>query len=327
MKNGILNQGLTIGVILAFIQYAQSLFEPIRNLSDRFTVVQAAFTSIERMQELLDEPVEIKDLIDTVNGERSTVNGVCLYKDSVDLSPPTVDHLIVFSNVSFKYSSNDDHWVLRDLSFELKQGQRIAIVGRTGSGKSTIIKLLTRLYEPQQGSILINGIDINQYKQSDLREMVAVIHQDSYIFAGDLEANLCLGRDVSKLNMDLARPFLAAAPNLNADIVLSERGANISSGEEQVLNFARAVITNPPILVLDEATAKIDLKTERQIQRAMKEFLRNKTAIIIAHRLETIRNCDLILCLDSSSIVESGTHDELMQKHGVYRRLIEASEI
>lgn len=306
-----LNNGLTIGMILAFIQYAQSLFEPIRNLSDRFTVVQAAFTSIERMQELLDEPIEIND---PIIGQKSPV--------ITDAYP-----LIVFSNISFKYDTEDDHWVLHNLNFQVKQGQKIAIVGRTGSGKSTIIKLLTKLYEPEEGSIQINGINIKEYKQSDLREMIAVIHQDSYIFAGDLEANVCLGREASKLNMNIAKPFLSAAPNLNEDILLSERGGNISSGEEQVLNFARAVITDPPILIMDEATAKIDLKTERKIQKAMKEFLRNKTAIIIAHRLETIRNCDVILCLDSGQIVESGTHDELMQKHGVYRKLIEAHEI
>ncbi len=297
---------LTIGVILAFIQYAQSLFEPIRNLSDRFTVVQSAFTSIERMQELLDEPIEINDPL----GDQQL--------------PLIASPVIEFKNVSFKYSSEDDHWVLNDLSFQVKQGQRVAIVGRTGSGKSTIIKLLTRLYEVQQGSIQINGIDIKDYKQNDLREMVAVIHQDSYIFAGDLEENIRLGRNPSKLNMNLVKPFLDAAPNLSLNTVLSERGVNISSGEEQVLNFARAIVTDPPILVLDEATAKIDLKTEKRIQNAMKEFLQNKTAIIIAHRLETIRNCDVIFCLDSGRIVESGTHDELMQKQGAYRKLIEA---
>ncbi len=142
-----------------------------------------------------------------------------------------------------------------------------------------------------------------------------------------MEENIRLGRDTTKLNIDIVKPFLKAAPNLSLNTVLSERGANISSGEEQVLNFARAVVTDPPILVLDEATAKIDLKTERQIQNAMKGFLENKTAIFIAHRLETIRNCDVILCLESGQIVESGSHDELMQKHGVYRKLIEADEI
>ncbi len=304
-----LNQSLTMGMIVAFIQYAQSLFEPIRNLSDRFTVVQSAFTSIERMQELLAEPEEIKDPISTIDAQASAT---------------TANPIIEFSNVSFKYSTEDSHWILRGLNFKVEPGQKVALVGRTGSGKSTIIKLLTRLYEVQEGAIKVNGIDIRDYKQHELREMITVIHQDSYIFAGDLESNISLGRDVSKLDMNLAKPFLKAAPNLSADIQLSERGVNISSGEEQVLNFARAVVTNPPVLVLDEATAKIDLKTEKQIQTAMQEFLQGKTAVIIAHRLETIRKCDLILCLDHGRIVESGTHEELMFKNGVYKKLIDA---
>lgn len=275
--------GLTIGIILAFIQYAQSLFEPIRNLSDRFTIVQSAFTAIERMKQLLDEPIEIKD-------------GTIDHIDSKNLT-------IEFKDVWFKYDIHEDsHWILKGLSFKVEPGQKVAIIGRTGSGKSTIIKLLTRLYEPQRGEILIGGINIQDLKQSTLRELIAVVHQDSYIFAGDLDANINLNRDPAKLNTSLAKAFLELAPKLDSKISLSERGANISAGEEQVINFARAVVTNPPILVLDEATSSVDVSTEKQIQKSLQEFLQNKTAIIIAHRLETTKFCDLVLKIKNGKL-------------------------
>lgn len=286
------NSGLiSVGIILAFLQYAQSLFEPIRSLSDRSAVILSAFTSIKRIEELLDEEPEIKDSEKTIE---------------LNLQVQENIPLIEFDNVWFKYDScrdllhqgetKTDDWVLQGLSFKIYKGQKVAIVGRTGAGKSTIIKLLTRLYEPNKGSIKINGTDIREFKQSELRAKLAVIHQDSYIFAGDLEQNVKLNRDESRLDMDFVAPLIELSKqDLNKE--LSERASNISSGEQQVINFARALVTKPEILILDEATAKIDLKTEALIKKTVEDYLKNKTAIIIAHRLDTIKGSDLILRL------------------------------
>lgn len=278
---------VTIGVVLAFLQYSQQLFEPIRNLSERFTVIQSAFTAAERIKQLIDEPIEIKDGSLSLQVEPSNsgkTEGVILNECEKSRNP-----LIEFKDLWFRYSKDTD-WILKDLSFKIFKGEKVAITGRTGSGKSTIIKLLTRLYEAEKGSIKVCGIDIKDLKQDDLREFVAVIHQDSYVFAGDLESNIKLGRE--NLDLEIAKPFLEAS-KLELDTELDNRASNISAGEGQVLNFARAVVSNPEILVLDEATASIDIETEKQIQNSLEEFLNNdKTAIVIAHRLNTVEFCD-----------------------------------
>ncbi|MBT6843961.1 MAG: ABC transporter ATP-binding protein [Candidatus Melainabacteria bacterium] len=295
---------LTIGMILAFIQYSQALFEPIRNLSDRFTVIQSAFTAIERMRELLDEPIGIKDRY----GEEKRSDDAatqCIDNDSqLDggaLRARNDDKLIKFNHVCFQYQ--DKTPVLNDVSFEVEQGQKIAIIGKTGSGKSTVIKLLTRLYELDQGSIEINGRNIKEIPQLELREKIAVIHQDTYIFAGNLESNIKLGRDEAKLDMQLAKRFLDLAPGLRKERDLLNL-SNVSSGEEQVINFARALVARPDILVLDEATAKIDLETEKAIYELLNEYIQGKTLITIAHRLETIKSADLVLELKNGSLLK-----------------------
>lgn len=302
------NSGLvSIGVILAFLQYAQALFEPIRSLSDRSAIILSAFTAIKRIEELLEEEPEIKDPV---------------YPEEIFNKAKEGIPLIEFDDVWFRYSgSHDESWVLKGLSFKIEQGQKVAFVGRTGSGKSTIIKLLTRLYEPEKGSIKINGVSIDQYTQSDLREKLAVIHQDSYIFAGNLEDNIKLGRAKESLDFDFVHPLVELS-NQDLSKELSERASNISSGEEQVINFARALITKPEILILDEATAKIDIKTEATIQKTLKEFLKEKTAIVIAHRLDTIKSSDLIIVLNDGIVIEKGSHQDLVRLNGVYASLL-----
>ncbi len=327
----ILHEALSIGVVIAFLQYAQTLFEPIRNLSDKFTTIQAGFTSAERISHLLNEPITIKDPItnqDSFQGlhERGLLERVSgVYSNLNEHREPernkahgaTGNYQIDFKNIWFRYK---DELILKGVNFTIKAGEKVAIVGKTGAGKSTIIKLLTRLYEPQKGEILINGVNIKDIKQAELRELIAVIHQDSYIFAGDVESNINLKRDTNKLDFDLAKPFLAAS-SLKPKQELSERASNISSGESQVISFARAVVTNPPILVLDEATAKIDLKTEKTIQLALAKFMQGRTNIIIAHRLETIKKMDRILVLNEGLIAETGSHDELIKQAGIYADL------
>lgn len=306
----ILNNGiLTIGVVLAFIQYTQSLFEPIRNLSDRFTVIQSAFTAVERIDQLLEEKEEVdKGYLKKVELSKKVFEGSSIkfrYSRPLDIKDETNTDQ-VFTN-----------WVLNDLNFSFESGKKYALVGRTGSGKSTVIKLLTRLYELESGEIRFCDKPINDFSKEALRSTIAVIHQDTYIFEGTLYENIKLNRDEESLDWDFIKPILALT-NLKLDSVLSARATNISSGEAQVINFARALITKPEIIVLDEATAKIDIKTEKILQNFIEEYLQDKTAIVIAHRLETIKNCDEILFLKDGKVIEKGSHQELLSLHGEY---------
>jgi ATP-binding cassette subfamily B protein len=298
-KEILLSQALTIGVLISFLQYAQSLFEPVRNLSDRFTIIQSGFTAAERINELLKETGSIQDKehpsVPLVQKDyKNDENTETEINNSKDVKS---EYLIEFNDVWFRYSDSEDSpWILKGVSFKIKPYEFVAIVGATGSGKSSIIKLLTRLYEPQQGEIKINGHDLKDIPLADLRKFTGVIHQDSYIFAGDLRSNIELRR--KDINLDRAKPFLNKL-NMNLDTKLNERATNISSGEEQLINFARAIVSEPELLILDEATAKIDLNTEAFIQDELEHFRKSRTLLVVAHRLETIKDADKVISIQA----------------------------
>ncbi len=307
----VLQTTITFGKLSAFILFSQRLFNPLRQFADKFTMFQSGFTAIERITELMSEPIEIKDAVDNLSLQEEIA-----VKDSIGE--------IRFENVWFGYKS--DEYVLKNLDFTIKPGEKIALVGPTGAGKSSIIRLLCRLYEPSRGRILVDGIDIRDISQAELRRYIGVILQESFLFAGDVQRNITLGD-----NYDLSEVKQAAKlTNIDSFIEdlpggyhtqLRERGTNLSGGQKQLLAFARVAIRNPHVLVLDEATASLDVKTEALIQDALDHLLRDRTAIIIAHRLSTIRNVDRIFVLKRGELIESGNHDQLLAKDGLYASL------
>jgi ATP-binding cassette subfamily B protein len=297
---------LSIGVLVAFFQYAQRFYEPISDLSEKYNILQAAMAASERVFKLLDTPPRILD--------DGTIE---------------VDHFesLEFRNVSFAY--NEPEWVLQNVSFTVTRGDRVALVGHTGAGKTTVTALLLRFYEPQRGEILINGVDIRKYTIPSLRSLFAIVQQDFFLFTGNIAQNISLG------NPDIgAERVREAAIRVQADRFIQrlpegyesevrERGAGLSVGEKQLLSFARALAFNPPVLVLDEATSSIDTETEVLIQEAIQTLMEGRTSIVIAHRLSTIRSADTILVFHHGEIRERGTHDELIQHGGLYRKLYE----
>lgn len=306
---------LTFGTLSTFILYAQRLFDPLRQFAEKFTAIQSGLTAIERINNILNEPIEIQDL-DQITAHLSTL-------DSDDHNWVQMGE-IRFENVWFAYK--DDDYVIKNLNLTIRPGEKVALVGPTGAGKSTIIRLLCRLYEPTQGRILVDGIDIRELRQTELRRHIGVILQDGFLFAGDVKSNITLGESYSFEDIEQA----AKSTNVNRFIEqlpqgynteLRERGTNLSSGQKQLLAFARAAIRNPQILVLDEATANLDVGTEVLIQEALERLLKERTAIIIAHRLSTIRNVDRILVLKRGQLVESGSHDDLLTQNGLYASL------
>ena len=304
----IVQNSLTFGELSAFILFSQRLFDPIRQLAEKFTTIQAGFTAVERINAILEEPIDIRDPE---------------YPKSLPLDGTGE---ICFDHVWFGYKPNE--YVLKDINFTLKAGEKIALVGPTGAGKSSIIRLLSRLYEPTKGRILIDGVDIRDITQTELRRSVGVILQDAFLFSGDIKDNITLGEDYA------IEQVIAAAELMNVDRFIQElpesyatqireRGTNLSGGQKQLLAFARAAIRDPKILILDEATASLDVNTEFLIQQALEILLRDRTTIIIAHRLSTIRNVDRILVLKQGEIVESGNHDQLIALAGLYASLHE----
>jgi ATP-binding cassette subfamily B protein len=302
-------KAIEFGTLAAFILFAQRMFDPLREFAEKFTAIQSGFTAIERINSIFSEPIEIQD-------------------------PPKVDRLqfaniktrgeIQFEHVSFGYKP--DELVLHDLHFTIHPGEKVAFVGPTGAGKSSIIRLLSRLYEVTEGRILLDGVDIRDMAQADLRRELGVILQDGFLFSGDVKSNITLGETYSfeaiqaaarRVNVD---DFIQQLPN-GYDSALRERGTNLSGGQKQLLAFARVAIRDPKVLVLDEATSSLDVATESMIQSAIDQMMRDRTAIIIAHRLSTIRNVDRIFALKRGQLVESGSHDELMAIDGLYASL------
>ncbi|MFW5765570.1 MAG: ABC transporter ATP-binding protein [Coleofasciculus sp.] len=315
----ILQDNLSFGVLSAFILYAQRLFNPLRQFADKFTMFQAGFTALERVSDIMHEPIEIRDpelSHAALISEQPRSNGkgqIAAHRGEIR-----------FEHVWFAYKEDD--YVLKDLNFTIRPGEKVALVGPTGAGKSSIIRLLCRLYEATKGRILVNGIDIRDLPQSELRRQMAVILQEGFLFAGDVKSNITLGEDYSIEEVKTAAEatnvaqFIEQLPQ-GYDTQLRERGTNLSGGQKQLLAFARAAIRDPQILVLDEATASLDVGTEALIQQALDHLLEKRTAIIIAHRLSTIRNVDRILVLKRGELVESGSHEQLLQQDGLYAAL------
>jgi ATP-binding cassette subfamily B protein len=306
---------VTVGVVAAFLQYARRFFRPIQDLSEKYNLLQGAMASSERIFKLLDRPVEIGDPADPVS------------------LPATTRGEIEFRDVWFAYGRTGDDeawdWVLKGLSFRVAPGEKVAIVGHTGAGKTTIINLLMRFYDVQRGEILLDGVPITRLRLADLRARVGLVLQDVFLFSQDVAYNVRLGspRIDDERIRDAARR-IGAAPFIERlekgyDQPLGERGASLSVGERQLVSFARALAFDPPILVLDEATSSVDSEIEARIEEATDLLMEGRTSIVIAHRLSTVVNADRILVLHHGELREEGTHRELLARGGLYARLHE----
>jgi len=303
---------LSVGALVAFFQYSQRFYQPISDLSEKYNILQAAMAASERIFRLLDTPVHIK-------GGRPS-------------RPPMAGETPAFQSIEFRnvwFAYNEPEWVLKNVSFRVERGERIALVGHTGAGKTTVTSLLLRFYEPQRGEILINGVDFREYDLESLRRLFAIVQQDFFLFTGNVADNISLGDPAISPEMIRtaatrvqADRFISRLPEGYASVV-RERGAGLSVGEKQLLSFARALAFNPPVLILDEATSSIDTETEVLIQEAIQTLLEGRTSLVIAHRLSTIRSADSILVFHHGEIRERGTHDELMAQGGLYRKLYE----
>ena len=308
-----------LGSLTTFILFSQRLFDPLRQLAERFTQIQGGLTAVERIGELLDEPLEIVELADANRSAAARRSGL------QERSPGEV----VFESVSFAYRSDDP--ILDNLSFRIAAGEHVAIVGPTGSGKSTVIRLLCRLYEPQAGRILLDGVDIRELPIATLRQRLGVVLQDTFLFSGNVADNLRLDAPISDQELERLCGELGLKPLLDRldqglASELRERGANLSSGERQLLAVARVAIRDPSVLVMDEATAFLDPSTEATLQSDLDRLLRDRTAIVIAHRLATVEAADRILVLRQGRLIEQGNHLELRRAGGLYAQLANLQE-
>jgi ATP-binding cassette subfamily B protein len=306
MQNTPQHTVLTLGALVAFIQYSSFLFQPIRDISDKYNVLQAAVVASHRVFKTLDLAVAITSPAKPLKTDRA------------------LGH-IEFENVWFAYKGED--WVLKDVSFKVAPGQSIALVGHTGSGKSTITNLLMRFYDVQRGRILLDGVDLREWNLKSLRENFAVVLQEIFLFSGTVAGNIRLGRsDIGEERIRWAAQEVHAEEFINRltngyQAEVKERGAGLSVGQKQLISFARALAFDPAILILDEATSSIDTETEQLIQQAIERVMRNRTSIVVAHRLSTIQRADQIIVLHHGEVREQGTHQELLAQHGLYWRL------
>jgi ATP-binding cassette subfamily B multidrug efflux pump len=303
----VLNGGLDVGVMVAFLFYIQRFFDPIRSLTMQYSVMQRAMASGQRISEVLDVPVEVADRA-----------------DAVELSPE-MDGSVEFRNVTFGYRK--DLPILKNVSFQVAPGETVAIVGPTGSGKSSCMSLVHRFYDVWSGEVRVGGHDVRELTQDSLGRQVSMVLQEPFLFSGTVLENIRYHKTEASREEVIraaravgAHDFIMALPN-GYDSILGQRGNNISLGQRQLLSFARALVADSKILVLDEATANIDSYTERQIQKALVKLLEGRTGLVIAHRLATIRGADRIIVLQQGEIVEEGNHDQLMARKGLYARL------
>jgi len=297
---------LTLGVLLAFFQYTEMFWRPVRDLSEKYNILQAAMASSERIFKLLDNDTMIKDpelpvTLQNIRGE------------------------IEFKNVCFAY--NPGEYVLKNVSFKINPGETIAIVGATGAGKTSIINILTRFYDIEKGSITLDGIDIRTLEKRDLRKYISIVLQDVFLFSGSIKTNINLGNSeitdekiIEASKTVGAHKFISQLPN-GYDEEVKEKGATLSVGQRQLISFARALAHDPQILILDEATSSVDTETEILIQKAIEQLLVGRTSIVIAHRLSTIQNADKIIVMHKGEVKETGTHQELLVKRGIYYKL------
>lgn len=300
---------ITVGVLLTFLQYTVQIWKPVRNLTEKFNMIQTALASAERIVDVLDAHTNLSDL------------------PHADASLEVTRGAIEFQKVRFRYRPVGED-ILRGVSFRVEPGQMLALVGDTGAGKTTISALLSRFYDVREGRVCIDGHDVRDYHLAHLRAGIALVPQDVVVFAGTVRENITLGADIPEERL------LASVRGVRADMfidrldgglehVLEEGGRTLSTGERQLLSFARALCFNPPILVLDEATANVDTETEILIQRALEVLTEGRTSVVIAHRLSTIRSADLILLLRQGQVLERGSHTELMEADGAYAALVE----
>jgi ATP-binding cassette subfamily B protein len=299
--------GMTIGVVVAFLQYATRFFRPIQDLSEKYNILQSAMASSERVFTLLDTKVAI-----------------AVPEDSPRRLPETAAG-IEFDRVWFAYK--DEEWVLRDVSFRIEPGETVAVVGHTGAGKTTLISLLLRFYDIQKGSIRVGGIDIRLVDPLELRRRFGVVLQDPYLFTGSIEDNIRLGTDgitreeiVAAAEQVNLMDFIRSLPD-GFEQPIRERGSSLSTGQKQLISFARALAHNPRFLILDEATSSVDTETELRVREALANMVEGRTSIVIAHRLSTIQRADRILVMHKGQLRESGAHQELLGLRGIYWKL------
>ncbi|MGB7564758.1 MAG: ABC transporter ATP-binding protein [Prochlorococcaceae cyanobacterium] len=308
-----------LGTLTTFILFSQRLFDPLRQLAERFTQIQGGLTAIQRIDELMEEPIEIAEL------PVGQISAAAVRSGAERASAGEV----VFENVSFAYRSDDP--ILTDLSFRIAAGEHVALVGPTGSGKTTVIRLLCRLYEPQRGRILLDGIDIRQLPIATLRQRLGVVLQDTFLFSGSVADNLRLDAPIDDVELlrlcnELGLEGLLERLPDGLATELRERGGNLSSGERQLLSVVRVAIRNPSVLVMDEATAFMDPSTEATLQHDLDTLLSKRTAIVIAHRLATVEAADRILVLRRGRLIEQGTHRQLRAAGGLYAQLADLQE-
>lgn len=303
----VLGQSMTAGVLIAFVLYIDRLFDPIRDLSRRFDTLQSTMAGGERILELLNTPIEVKDAVDA--REMGPVVGG-----------------VRFDNVSFHYS-DDPALVLDGIDLDVDAGQTVALVGETGAGKTTIVKLLTRFHDPTTGSVRVDDVDLRTVTQGSLRRQMGMVLQDPFLFNGSVKENILFGRlDASDQDVIAAATAVGAHDFImrlkqGYDTSVEEGGATLSVGQRQLISFARALLANPRILILDEATSSVDTQTEQIIQKALATLLKGRTSFVIAHRLSTITSADKIVVIHDGSIIEQGTHTELLAKQGMYYEL------